>query len=102
MNDNEREVQVKTINLKEVLKNVGGEEYTDKSELGSVLLFALGQKKQNQSTDITDACHSLRNRIFKSEEIELTNEEIKILKDQVNYSTLSQDNYFAIVDLLEG
>ena len=87
MNDNEREVQVKTINLKEVLKNVGGEEYTDKSELGSVLLFALGQKKQNQSTDITDACHSLRN--------------ITLLKAKC-HGALAQPAFFAVVDLLEG
>lgn len=93
---------MKTINLKEVLKDISGKEYTDKAELGSVLLYALGQKKQNQATEITDACHSLKKRMFKKEEIELTNEEIKILKDQVNYSTVSQDNYFAVVDLLEG
>lgn len=93
---------MKKINLETILKDNAGNEYEDKAELGTLLLFALGQKKSNQPTEITDICHSLNNRIFKGGEIELTDQEIKILKDQVNFSTLSQGNYFSIVNILEG
>ena len=104
MNDNEKGKQeMATINLETILKGPDGSEFKNKQELGPLLSYSLNQKQEKQTDSDMRICQSLRERIFKGGEIELTKNEINLLIDQVHSAeNVDRLSLSAAIEILEG